>query len=489
MATRTYDDKRAELKALAEGGSEGRKAYIDGRQRIVSDQRAAIDAALAGPVRFEEGTASALDSIVRPVGDTALARIDAAGERHGASMGALDSALTGALAQHGGARQLNYDQTLSDARTATDRNIEAGEIARRKQAEREAAAAAQRQAAQDNYFAELAKWEQEALARGEGARMQEEALSEQERLNDAEFKRELSKVSGQAFSHIRDPKARQALLRQVLDATSADEIMALVEQYAPQEVETFDGLLGQVKSAARTVGRTVTGMPAETDMGRGLGALRDLGNTAARQDRTLPALDALNTAYTEVAPALDARSRQIEADRYLYDQLAYMNLGGDPLMAAGLFPRSFGAAEDDLEAQDAMRNYIETGLYGKQYEDWLKEQEEQGDYDDAQIKFDIATGASTNPAIVDNTAKEFGLDEVALYANLEPGTAGHEIVTDTFAAASADIDNGALPDEVIAAAYATVRADAQAAGLEGAYADALARIVAEQLEVYAGPGA
>lgn len=490
MAGPTYEEKRAELRATAEGGMAGRQAYREGRERLVSDQRAAIDAALAGPVRFGEGTASALENIIRPVGDSALARIDHAGERHGSSMGELDTYLNTALAQQGGARQLNYDTRLADSRQATDRNISLSEISRRKAEEAEAARQAQARANQDQILGELSKWKQEALAEGLGEGLQADALAQEQALQTPEMKRELARISGRAFSHIQDPKERQALLSQVINATSTDEILALVDQYAPKAKDEFGSLLGGITRTIGQVGNAVTNQPT----GGRFDAISDLVGTLGTTVRTgrpdpaagrNEAIEALLGGAADLGADQQGRLRDIEANRYLYNRDAYIGLGGDPLMAAGLFPEDFDSVGDTLDDRFMADFYRQTGLPPSQYDEWRAEQEELGTYDDTLAKFDIATGAATNPAIVSGAAKDFGIDEVDLYANLEPGMAGHEVVTTTLARAAEDLDAGAMPDDVIIQAVTSARADAEAQGLQRGYADALARIVAEQLAIYA----
>ena len=453
----SYQAKLAELRATAEGGMSGRQAYKEGRQRLISDQRAAIDAALAGPVRMGSGTAAALDKIIAPVGNAGAARIDFAGARHGESMDSLDTALKGALGQLGKARDLNYTDTLGQSRLATDRNTTLARM-QRDAAEREA----RERAAVDSYN----QSERKAAAEALGGMAHDQATTDLAAYQTPEFKRELSRISGTAFAHIQDPKERQALLKQVLDAGTAgdmDTVMGLVDQYAPRSRGLFSSLAGAVGGLANRI-REGSGLaPNVTPVQqRSADIARILDDVAALQDLQ------------------GQRSRQLDADRYLYNQDAYTALFGDPLLAAGIFPRAL--PEQMLEANDDITSYINTGMYGSQYDKWLAEQNKVGERG---VKFDIATGASTSPGVVDRAAKNFGLDEADLYANLEPGTAGHEVVKATIQSAAARLDEGEDFKAVQAAAVTATRADAKARGLDNAYADALARIVSEQLKVYA----
>lgn len=458
----TYDQKRAELAAVAEGGSAGREAYKQGRERMVSDQRSAIDAALAGPVRFGEGTAAALDSIVAPVGETGLARLDTAGDRHGASMAGLDSALSSALTQQGGARGLNYSETLRRGRQSTDRNIEMGEISRRKAAEdlwrRNAEAAAERAARAGG--GDYSQGEEKMAAEALGAMVNEERLDKFAPLDL------LGKMLG--WGGKMGTLGAEAKRMQEAGQDTSQNIL---------DVLTRTGAAGGPSGP----GRDRAGRPS---------GIADVAipSPASRETGIDPAeLLAWNQAQ---GGQRDQNRRRVETERYLDNQAAYTHLFGDPLLAQGIFPQSFGATEDTLDATRDAANYAQTGLYGSAYDDWVKEQESLGEFDDTRLKFDIATGAATNPAIVDNAAKSFGIVDVDLYSNLEPGTAGHEVVTNVLTDSVAALEAGEmLPEEAIAEAFRATRADALDKDLDATYAAALAEIVVEQLKVYLGPGA
>lgn len=472
----TYEDKRAELRAIAEGGTSGRDAYREGRQRIVSDNRAALDRALGGqPVAFEDGTAAALESIIRPTGDTALARYDTAADRFGTSQDLLGTALDRALAQQGAARDLNYDRTLADGRLSTDRSMELAQIQRDQQRAREEAAEAEA-------FSSLPKWQQEALAEGLGTQLQDEARRAEVDYQDPEFKRELSRISGRAFAHINDPKERQALLAKVLaagDAGDTDTILDLIDTYAPESREEFDGLLtgpmlnfvdDATKSTEEKLSEFFTGLSSPF-----------LGTPEARREADLTSI------INDVAALRDEqaqRLRAIDADRYRFNQDAYVGLGGDPLLAAGLFPQSFDQVADTLDAQDSAGTYIATGLYGSQYEDWLKQEEERVETEQDRIRFDIATGAGTSHTVVDKVLERLAEDPTTVY-ELLADTNGAAVVSGALEEAAGWYEDGMSNADVKRGVTRRVQEKAEEVDL-GEYGDVLAAIVREQYDAIYG---
>lgn len=468
-----YGDKLAELRATAEGGAAGRTAYREGRQRLISDQRAAIDAALAGPVQYTKDTERALHDIVAPVGSTAAGRMDFASERYGESMGALDGALGQALSQQAGARKLNYDTTFGDARLATDRSIEMAEISRR-QAEEAAAARAASSAA-----AAYTAAEQEKIAEFLGGAAHDEDLAALQAQQRQQASNDLLALAREAFSTL--PAWRQApLIMQVrANADDPDAIAALIAKYSPAHRRQAEGLFGRVGSALQNTAAAVLNS-ASAKAGAPLAvppAPRAVADPARAQ-----AISRLLDSYTALPPRQEQEYRDLELERYLYDRDAYASMWGDPLLAAALYPQSFEPVAEARDVRETFDQYRDTGLTGSQYDRYMEDQERSAE---AAWKFDVATGAATSPAIVERTAKSFGLDEINLYANLEPGADGHKVLTGTLTAAAAALDGGTDLKDVTTAAVKAVRTDAQVAGLDKAYADALARIVAEQLKVYA----
>lgn len=402
----TYEEKRAELRAVAEGGSAGRQAYQEGRQRLVSDQRAALDAALTGPVRFGEGTAAALDAIVRPVGETARARLDVAGERHDASLGALDAALSGALTQQGGARQLNYNETLRRGQQATDRNIELSEISRRKAEEARAAAEAEAAARAAEATSNYSQTEQRAAAEALGQVWSDEDAAALQELNKASKVDALLKVIGTAFGDL-DPILQGGLMDQVwANMDDPDAIAALVEQYSP----VHSAAARQAVEAVRAASNPVVG-----EDGRRTPQPSIVPRTTPARDRALEAL--LATYGEDILPAAQQSERAQQTQRHLYNQDAYTALFGDPLLAAGLFPGDFSAVEDELTNQSAVTDYILSGLTGEDLE--AAEAEEMSGY-----QTQIAAGAGLTPGVVNSVAGRGDLDTVGVYEILaDPGVA------------------------------------------------------------------
>lgn len=399
MAT-TYEDKRAELRALAEGGSAGRDAYKAGRQRLVSDQRAAIDAALSGPVRFGEGTAAALESIVRPVGDTATARMDFAADSHDTSMGALDAALGGALAQQGGARALNYDQTLSRSQQSTDRQIEAGEIQRRKAAERAAAAEAERAARETAARPDYSQSEQKAAAEALGAMLSDEDAAALREMNKAAKVEDLLKVIGSAFGDL-DPILQGGLMDQVwANMDNPEAIAALVQEYSPVHSEAARRAVQAVAEASNPQA------PRRVDRPGGPTVVPPV--PASRQR----ALDNILAQYSDVTlPTTQQAERVQETQRHLYNQDAYTQLFGDPLLAAGLFPADFGEVSGELDDQSALEDYIRSGMRGEELERYEADEM-------AGFEAQIASAAGLTPGAVNKIAGKSDLDAVGIYETL-----------------------------------------------------------------------
>ena len=394
----TYEDKRAELRAVAEGGTAGRQAYQEGRQRLVSDQRAALDAALAGPVRFGADTASALESIVRPVGDAGLARMDFAGERHDASMGALDAALSGALAQQGGARALNYDRTLSDARTATDRTIESGEIQRRKDAERRAEANAEA-AAGANYSQSEEKMAAEAL----GGLIHGEQLAALETEQKQKTTDELFAIARDAFSSLPDKRQVSLMMELRENQDNPEAIAELIAKYSPAYAQETQGALSRGFDAIRNIGKVATGQPIPAT------PVADPGRAAA--------IERLLGSYIDQDALREQEYRNLETQRYLANQDAYTNLFGDPLLAAGIFPQSFDPVAESLEARGAIDQYIASGLTGKDYESAIEEEM-------AGYQGQIAAEVGLTPGVVNRVANRGDLDPVHLYELLADPAVG-----------------------------------------------------------------
>lgn len=396
----TYEDKKAELVAVAQGGSAGRQAYQEGRARIVSDQRAALDAALAGPVQFGTGTAAALEGIIRPTQETGLARMDVASDRHGASMGALDAALSGALTQQGGARSLNYSETLRLGQQNTDRNMEMAEIARQKAAERAAAAAAAEEA---SYSQSEEKMAAEAL----GGLLHEDDLTALEKAQRQASMDDLWSVAQEAFSTL--PAELQVALgsRMRENADDPQAIADLVATYSPAHAKKAKGIMGKLTDTLQSVGAGILNQGSAR-----AGAPLNVPAPAPRVDpaRTR-AIDAALRGYVDGSSAREQELRALEAQRYAYNQNAYSHLFGDPLLAAGIFPESFDPVAESLAADRAIDEYIASGLTGKDYEDALAEQA-------GGFQTEIASAAGLTPGVVNSVAAKGDLDPIGVYEML-----------------------------------------------------------------------
>lgn len=466
----TYEQKRAELQAVAEGGTAGRKAYQEGRQRLMSDQRAAIDAALSGPVRFEPGTASALESIVAPVGETARARLDVAGERHGSSMGALDAALSGALATQGGARQLNYDRTLADSRLQTDRSIESGEIQRRKAAERAAAAEAERAAREAAKEASYSQSEEKMAAEALGGLLHDEDVTRLRAEQEKALSDELVTLGREAFKGLSPEQLSGLTRRMVMVRDDPAAVAELIAENSPAYAEEARSALTSGFDAIRNIGREVGGRApvqrAAADPARQAALSNMLGN------------------YGDLVPAQEAAYRKLETERYLANQDAYMDLFGDPLLAAGYFPRSFAPAEDLIDAATEMAQYESTGLYGADYDRWIKSQQEQARTEEEQIEIEIARDAGTNNSVVNGVIEALGADPQGVWdvLNSEDGAA---VVIGALTKAAEAYSAGLSGADIKREATFAVEDAAENADL-GAYGDVLAAIVREQYDAIYG---
>lgn len=465
----TYEDKRAELRAVAEGGTAGRQAYQEGRQRLVSDQRAALDAALAGPVRFGADTASALESIVRPVGDAGLARMDFAGERHDASMGALDAALSGALVQQGGARALNYDRTLSDARTATDRTIESGEIQRRKAAERAAAAEAERAAREASARTDYSQSEEKMAAEALGGLIHGEQLAALETEQKQKTTDELFAIARDAFSSLPDKRQVSLMMELRENQDNPEAIAELIAKYSPAYAQETQGALSRGFDAIRNIGKVATGQPIPAT------PVADPGRAAA--------IERLLGSYIDQDALREQEYRNLETERYLANQDAYTNLFGDPLLAAGIFPQSFDPVAESLEARGAIDQYIASGLTGKDYESAIEEEI---------LAYDTQTAATAGvtPGAVNGAAGATGLNARDLYdllADPDVGSVVLRAVEDAQAvASSADVTGRPKSKDEIKRGVIAYVTEQLPQGVPDEYRIALAVIAREQFEAIFG---
>ena len=454
----TYEDKKAELVAVAQGGSAGRQAYQEGRQRIVSDQRAALDAALAGPVQFGTGTAAALEGIIRPTQETGLARMDVAGDRHGASMGALDAALSGALTQQGGARSLNYSETLRLGRQNTDRNIEMQEIARQKAAEDAAAAAAA--------GGDLSEGERMRQALGLGEVMHTEAttaLRAQQRQATID---ELNAIAREAFSSLPDKRQVSLMMELRENADNPEAIRDMIERYSPTDAPKAQGALARGFDAVRNVGRVASGQDSVYRA------------PPARSPSDLRAIDAALNGYITGAEVRGQDERKLETERYLANRDAYVQLFGDPLQAMGVFPEDPGFST--LDDQSATQEYITSGLRGEELEE----------ADDEMLR-SIAASAGLSDTLVNKVIDTLPVEATEVYKMMRQPDMAQTIADAVSAAVSTarsspeeDLLGNKIDRREVAA---SVAARAVQENVEGdpAYIEALALIAAEQARVYA----
>lgn len=475
----TYSDKLAELRATAEGGTAGRNAYKEGRQRLISDQRAAIDAALAGPVRFGQGTAEALEGIVAPVGSAGAARMDFAGERHEASLGALDSALERALGQQAGARDLNYSTTLGDMRTATDRNISLAEISRRK-AEEAAAARASAAGGGANPYSQS---EQKAAAEALGGMVHDEALAAQQAEAEKKLSDELVALGRKAFAGMNPHQLSGLTRRLLMERDNPEAIAALISEHSPAYADEAGGVLSRGFDAIRSIGSAVANQSRGGDLDELLSGYTRAYNNA----RVAPRQAAVATppvvlenqvgSYDALLNDLAQQQRQHETERYLYNQDAYTQLFGDPLLAAGVFPQSFDPVEEAIDTTQMANQYISSGMYGKDYEQAIESDEET-------VRFDIATGAGVSYNIVDRVVENLATDGQALYEILATDE-GAAVVSGALDKAAEEYGNGLSHSDVKRTITTTVAEKAEEVGL-GDYGKELAAIVREQYEALYG---
>lgn len=459
-------DKRAELSAMATGGTAGVEAYKTGQQRVVSDQQAAIDAALsAAGRRGASGEAmAALDSIIRPVGDAAQGRILAGGDRAGTSVAARSQNLAGFKGASGRAEGLAHDFA---------KNIALEEAAERARLE------AERKAKEDKVFSELDKWRQEALAYGVGEQYQQDAITQADAVAKGKTKDELRQIGVKAFANITNERERDNAMVQLMTAETPEEARKIIERYAPN---ADGGLLSSITNAGRVAAAPLTGYVTPKSNPRAMDKIAYDQILQGRAGR--PSLDEL---YESVLPLLRAPVRAAEASPWEFQRQAYVDLGGDPYTAAGLFKPEYDMVreQDDLAEYE---RYITSGMTPDAYDQYLDGEADAADARAGEFKMEVAAAAGTNPGILDKVAKDYGASPEAVYAELEEGTAGHEVVVNVLAEGKdrlASVGLAGDADAVISQAATTARENAIARGVDPITAEMLAVVVVESLELYA----
>lgn len=452
----TYEQKRAELEALATGGIAGRDAYRAGQQRIVTDQRAAIDRALGAvpTMTREAGTNDFLESIIRPAGDAAAARMDFAGDRFDTSMGTLDSALDRALAQQSGARDLNYNRRLEEGRLATDRSMN---LAR----EQDALAERRRKATEQDYT-EAQRQAIGAYLGGIAHEQDKAKLGEAQRRQAVD---ELLSIASRAFGDL-DPTLQTGLLEQVwANQDNPAEIANLVQKYSPAYALEAESAVSRASHAVTNVGRALVGEAPRT---------RDMTDRARAE-----ALERALAGFTQSDVEREQAARLLDTRRSAYNAAAFGDYFGDPLLGAALYPQTFKPVQDAIDSDRALEDFV---LYGPESE----RQEAQAADQQA-----IAGVAGVSAGQVNKVAGSLDMDPISVYEVLaDPDVAA--VIADAVDAAAADA--GPTADGVDRRSNAEIKramiqyvSDNLPAGVSDEYRLALAAIAREQFEaIYGG---
>lgn len=483
--------KREELAAMATGGTAGADAYRTGQQRVVSDQQAAIDAALsAASGRHASSDAqAALDAIIRPTGTAAANRLAEGGARFSASQGALAGNLSNFKSAAAGVEKLAYDDALARAQ------------------EKVAA-----KAAADKEMSELAKWRQEAMAVTEGDILRDAAAenaTDRSDFDDYMAKARAANAAGLSADPLlglgamlgspgadgtpggligqSDPDGMIAYIEslQKIPRSFEEEMERQQRKREAKQIEARQAAAAEAAAQARVTDQVGFGgnpydvtAASQNRGGDTLGVyLQDLamGNRLRPEvqrkeynlfgDSTRPWKDSLRGSATARADEL----AEIEVMRSgLYDpyfqQEAYIGLGGDPMLAGGLFRM-------DPEQQAEIDRFLETGFRDDKEEDAALDAEKLG----------IAADAGVSPSSIREAAnKFFGGDESQAYLALaDPDST--ELLRAAVQEAIVALQSNADPAAVMGA----VRDDIMANVPDGVPVELLLMLAMDQLEAYA----
>lgn len=447
-------DKRAELKAAAEGGRSGLAAYRSGQERVLSDQRAAIDLALDGAM--SRGAPSAymnqLTGIIKPVGDAAQGRLAAAGDRFAASSGSLGGALGEFKSGASRVEDLAYQYAKQQAQKALDKR-KAGENA-------------------------LTQADIKNAAMGIGSEMQAEAMAKAQAQADEVYRQQLLDFAEEAFGDITFEKKRAHANKQLLNAQTPEDVLRIIRTYAPKRDipkrnfvsqtldNTFDkigGVLGLDPSRTGPKPPARPGVKGFTD--EQYNAL--LGDVAEFYDQDYAGM------YAPV--------RQVEADRYLFNQQAAQAMGIDPYIAAGMFPQDMGFA-NDADSEAAIRRYVETGMTPDEYADYERSITVGADDALEAEKRRIAQEASLSDGLIQSTADKWSLDEIELYNTVQMSGA---VIRGVLATAREALEAGAYAEDAEAGIRSSLAGELE--GVDPQYRDAITAMALDQFEVFASP--
>lgn len=471
-------DKRAELAAMAEAGMSGLAAYRRGEEVVKSDQMAAIDAALDGARSRGAGSdaLSALDGIVRPVGDAAQGRLQFAGGRHADSMSEQGSAIDRFTSRAGELESSAYDLARADAErrvssaggggggggglSDTEMKLRAWGLG--SAAAQEDGAAAWAQAEQDRETARigiLAEVSDGALNSDDARVWLDEKKAEHgagfEEWFDSFVEREANKTGQQRayVQYLADRKRDEKAMRNALEAAGVED---------PGSVPAFVDvpMLG-----GRTFRAQIGGQNPEPDrvsmadgviapvMGDEYTSLADslyqemLTEAASR---SLAAEDSFVEDRRAAANLLDGLlNNQYAAD-------AYAALGyGDPYVAQALFDPY--RTSDPANRVAATREAADLERYGMPFEEYQALMDQSGFGETVEFGF--------APTVVEEWAETSGMDTpdaVAVATDPELGA----IVLDAVAAARLLAETGASMSDVRVNAAQILREELVKAGMD-----------------------
>lgn len=446
-----YEDKRAELEAAAEGGMEGRSAYREGRERMLTDQQAAIDAAMAGPTRLTGATREALDQIISPYGQTAAARMDFSADRFGgySPQSALDTYSSASDA----AIQAAYDRAFSDAQEA-------------------AAAARAGGGGGGGGSGDFTRAQLEDLAYGLGITAREQDAQNLAAQNQMGLNQSYWSAANQA-NPTGDPLLGGALLNNIFveSDTEEDRLRALRE---------VAELSMQIQESQR---RLADDRPMLQQFFDRIGSAADQVSAPFQPYRRDPSEEYLRRLIDDQAAA---EGLFAENNRYLdqlsggmfddtYQARAYEQLGIGPYeMGMGVFRDNPSAEIGDYNARRDQQYLLD---YGMTYDEYLAAEQDERDQANEDLDREIAANAGLSPKVLADTLEDLPVPAVEVYRQLDDPTVA-QLVSNAVREAVAGDQFGSDPEEV---AYRIVMDSAE--GLEGRdldYLQALAVIAAEQ---------